>query len=336
MADEIVSADSAPGADAATGDTGQAATPADVTHGAETSETPAPTDTSEAESADETELDDDEDASPEGQTEEEKTKAQKRRERREKREQERIDKAVTDRLAAAETERQTKAATEAAERQAQQAEKAWADQFGALVGTPDQHKSLNSEISTLVDEIAKMPPYDQETDADLLEQKRLALNEKIAERNRLQHNTEIYDQLDKFQFENTKGFFAAKVAALPESHRASYAASNTIPVALDRLEAGITAREQAKADARVAAVEAEWKGKLAKEEAAHAATRTGAPGAGPSPNGANGTGRGGGALTPTSYAAMSYEERLALRATPEGRRRIDEMTRSQGGTRNPV
>lgn len=336
MADEIVvGADSASGADAATGDPGQAATPDDVTHGAETSEATT-TDTSEAESTDTVELDDDEDASPEGQTEEEKSKAQKRRERREKREQERIDQAVTARLAAAETERATKANEEAAVARQQQAEKVWTDKFASYLGTPEQQKSLDSEITALTSEVARMRPYEDGTDLEVLDKKQAALNEKIAERDRYYQNNATFREIDQLQFENTKAVFITKAAGLPESHRASYAASTTVPQALDRLEAGLVAREQAKADARVAAVEAEWKGKLTREEAAHAATRTGAPGAGQHPNGSNGTARGNGALTPSSYAAMSYEERLELRSTPEGRRRIDDMTRSQGGTRSPV
>ena len=89
------------------------------------------------------------------------------------------------------------------------------------------------------------------------------------------------------------------------------------------LEAGIVAREAAKAEARVKAVEAEWSGKLAKEQAAHAATRTGAPAAGPSPNGANGNGTAG-VLTLAQYRSLPADQQGKFSS-----KQIDEMVQRE-------
>jgi len=332
VADEIVSsADSASVAEAATAQPEQgAARPADATHGAsETSE--AQTDQVQDVAAEGGEDTDDEveEDSAEGQTEEEKTKAQRRRERQRAREQQRIEEAVNARLAARDAEQARDAADAKAQADAEAASKAWQERFAGLVGTPDQHRQLHDEIAALTSEVAQMRPYADGTDLDTLEQKQAALAAKVAERDRLNANASLYRQLDAFQFEQMKGLFATRAAGMPESHRAAYASSTTIGQALERLEAGVRADEQAKAKADRDALEAEWKGKLAKEEAAHAATRTGAAVTGPSPNGANGTGVGSGLpRTLDEFRSLPASRRSEMRRTQSAY--VDELYRQAG------
>lgn len=265
----------------------------------------------------------------EGDTPEEaKSKAQLRRERREQREQARIDKAVEETLAAREREREAKAQADKAEADAKAAQQRWQQEFGAFIGTPDVRQALAKEIDDLITQTIAVNPEEADWEAlQRMNQARTTLAEKKAALATLDRNAEIYQKLDQFQFEQTQHLYAARAEGLPEAHRAAFLASSTVEQALERLEAGIVARETAKADARVAAAEADWKGRYEKEVAAHAATRTGAPGAGPSPNGANGTGGGPDGLTLERYSRMTSDERRELMKTPEGRARIDRMTR---------
>lgn len=320
MADEqAVVADSAP-AEQAAPLTGEAVVSDDVTHGEPTEQTTSTDDA--ASTAEPDDEDDSEDSSDEGLTEEEvKTKAERRRERRKAREQERIDRAVEERFAARERERETKAQAEQAEADTKAAADAWRQEFGSYVGTPETRATLDAEIALLTEEVGSLKPYADGTDLNVLEQKQTDLAAKVAERKRLNANFSTYKRLDEFQFRQTQGDYAAAGASLPEEHRATYLQATTVPEALTRLEAGIVAREQTKHKAELARVTTEWEGKLAKEQAAHAATRTGAPGAGPSPNGANGTGSGGAIYTRERLATMTTAEYRANKAEIERQER---------------
>lgn len=321
-----VVADSAPTAETAPS---VAVEQAEVTQSDATAQDAAPQ-TPESESTD---PDSDPETEPsEGDTPEEaKSKAQLRRERREQREQTRIDRAVEEKIAAREREREAQAAADKAEADAKAAQDRWQQEFGSFVGTPDARSSLAKEIDDLITQTISVNPEEADWEAlQRLNQARTTLAEKKAALATLDRNAEVYQKLDTFQFEQTRRLYAARAAGLPETHRAQYLASTTVEQALERLEAGLVARERAQADARVAATEADWKGRYEKEVAAHAATRTGAPGAGPTPNGANGIGAGSDDLTPERYQAMDPTDRMRLRLTAEGRARIDAMTRKYG------
>lgn len=215
-------------------------------------------------------------------------------------------------LAAREQEQQTKAQQAEAEAKAKQADTEWQQRFADLVGTPEVHTSLNQEIAALTREIVSLKPYGDNTSLDVLEEKQTLLDQKLAQREQLAANQKLYDEIDRFQFARMSNDFLALADSLPPEHAALYRQAQTPAAALVRLEAGIVAREAAKAEARVKAVEAEWSGKLAKEQAAHAATRTGAPASGPSPNGANGVG-GGAIRTREQFMALPIEQRAKMR-----------------------
>ncbi len=276
----------------------------DVTHG----DTAEQTTTPEA-AVDTPDTDDDPENEPsETDSEEEvQTKAQKRRERRHQREQERIDKAVEERLAVREAERETKAKADADEAKGRKALEDWSKEFGSFVGTPEVRSTLAQEIETLTGEIANMRPYAEGTDLDVLEQKQNLLSQKVSDRNRYNANLATYEKLTEFSLQQEKAEWGWASLKLPESMRAAYLQSHTVAEVIERLEAGVTAREQAKADARVKATEAEWKGKYEKEVAAHEFTRTGSAGSGPAPNASNGNG-GTGFFTRERLAKMSLDE----------------------------
>lgn len=312
MADETIGAapastDSAPVADAAP-DTGPTAESTEATH-LEAGTADATT----AEASDTSDDDGDEDESTEGQDESqtEEERRLSRSERRKLREQTRLE---AERQAAVEAyKRQESERAEAAAREAKARadEEAFYREFGELVGTPETRQTLQADIDRLTGEVARLKAFGADTDLEVLEQHQTALGEKILRRAELDQNAGIFQKLEAAHIRDAQNGYAARAARLPEEHRAAYLSSVTIPQALDRFEAGIVAREAAKAKAEVDRVTAEWSGKLAKEEAAHARTRTGAPGNGPAPNGANGTGSGG-ALTLARYNAMSFEERQSI------------------------
>ena len=284
----------------------------DVTHG-DTTEQATPTDETAA-PAEETPTEDDGDEdeeSDEHQTEEEKTKAQKRRERRQAKEAERIASAVQAEVERRDREREVKAHQEFAEKQTKEAQAAWLKEFGELVGTPEARAQLDQEIAALTREAAQMRPYADGTDLDVLEQKQAALEEKIAQRDRLNENQKTYDKIDAYQFANTQGAYAALAERIPADHAKLLLQSTDVPTALTRFEAGVVAREAAKHAADKAAAVKTVTADLEKERAAHAATRTGGPGAGPVPA------TGG---TASTSGRIYTRERLAQRVlTSEGR-----------------
>ena len=134
----------------------------------------------------------------------------------------------------------------------------------------------------------------------------------MARRDTLNANLKTYQEIDQFQLENSQDEWAFGAASLPPEYQQRYLNSTTISGLLNTHEAGIVARERATAKVERDKLESEWSDKLEKEVAAHSATRTGAPGAGPAPNGSNGTGGGAGILTLARYNAMSTPERMKL------------------------
>lgn len=311
MADEVAVTDSASVAEAAPSEV--AVEQADVTHGDAPEQATPADDTAAAEEVSTDDGDDEDEPSDEHQTEEEKTKAQKRRERRQAKEQERIAAAVQAEVERIQRENEVKATQAEAEAKQRQADEAWQKRFGELVGTPEVHQSLEQEIATLTREIVSLRPYAGDTDLDVLEQKQAALDAKIAQRDTLATNKKLYDDIDKYQFEMTKNEFLVAANGLPADHAREYLKAQTVPEALRRLEVGIVAREAAKHAADKAAAVKAVTTELEKERAAHAATRTGGPGAGPVPATGGSGGSGSGVLTYERYMAMTTEQRLDIK-----------------------
>lgn len=292
----------------------EAAGSLDPTHGEQAEQT---TETQEGEAAppaDESGDPDDPtlDPSDSDSEEEVQTKAQKRRARRQARDQERIQEAVNAELAKREVETTQKATADKAAADAKAAEEAFFSEFGSYVGTPDVRSTLDADIATLTTEIANLKPYAEGTDLDVLEQKQTALQEMVGKRSKLNENKATYDKIDAFQFRMAQREWAAGASSLPAEHQQRYLNATNIPDLLKLHEDGIVARERAAHKAVLDATVAEWSGKLAKEETAHAATRTGAPGAGPAPNGSNGMG-GSGPLTRDQFLNLPKEQKDRMR-----------------------
>lgn len=325
MADEAVVTDSAVPAEAAPP---AAATQDDATHGDATEQQATSPETEGASvETSESEDDDESESLPETATDDEKTKSQQRRERREARQQKLINDAVA---AAREQERQelsAKASAEAVERVRADQEKAWTAEFGSLVGTPEIYQALDAEISDLTRQVTAIRPYAENADFDKLDQLQTRLDTKLAEKARLSTNAETYRKIDEFQFAMTKGHYQALVNDIPPEHRPQFLASSDVPTALARYKAGLLASVETKYQADKATAIKAVTELLEKERAAHAATRTGAPGSGPSLAAGGMSGGNGGSLTMERYRAMDSTERAKLRATPEGRAQIDAMTR---------
>lgn len=316
MADtEAVVADSAPVAETAPS---VAVEQTDATHGDQTEQATTLSDTDTTGESAPDDLDDGDEETPENQTDEEKTRSQQRRERRQAREAERIAKAVEAEIGRRESERQSRAQAEAAAAEARKAAEAWQQEFGQIVGAPDVRKSLTDEIEQLIQTTISVDPEM----ADYTELQRLTAAQKaLAEkRQRLQEfdrNAQTFQKLDHFHFRQTQHEFAARGASLPEAYRQKYLQARTVPEALAILEDGLVAREAAKAKAEVERVTAEWRSRYEKEVAAHAATRTGAPGAGPSPEAGGRSGGVSGGLPQTldQFRDLPSERRQQLRRT---------------------
>lgn len=318
VVDPTVVADSAPVAETAPSVAVEAP---DATHGEQTDQsTPVDTDADTAETPPSTDGDDaDPDLQPtDSDTEEEaKTKSEKRRERRQAREQKRIDDAVEERFAAREAERTAKAAQEASEAKTKKAAEDFYQEFGSFVGSPETRTSLVQDISALTSEVTQLRPYAQGTDLDALEAKQEALSAKIAELDRLNANQSTYDKLDAFQFRLTQNQYVQAGSELPKEFQGQLLGARDVPGALKAIKEGYIAlgrsQEAAVKDKEIA----EWKGKYEKEAASHEATRTGAPGSGPAPQGQNGGGVSG-SMTRAEFLALPKERRDHIRRENPG------------------
>jgi hypothetical protein len=317
MADESVT-DSAPVAEAALS---EAVEQTDATHG-DTSEQAAPTDGDESVAADsDSDSGDEDDESDEHLNEEEKTRAQKRRERRQQREQERIAQAVQDTLAQERKAAADKAAADKATADAKAAADAWQKRFGEVVGTPEIRAGIQAEINDLISQVVGIKPEEATTTEayneaiERLNAAQTTLAEKQGKLRSLADGQKLFDEINAHTWELEKGGWLTVANSLPTDWQDKFHAATSTPQALSILEQGIVAREAVKAAAdKAAAVEAtrkEWQGKYEREAADHAATRTGAPGAGPTP--------GGNGMSSSNGRVYTRERLREMTATAEGR-----------------
>jgi hypothetical protein len=263
--------------------------------------------------------DQDDDTSEDDKPRSEEEQKLSRSERRRLREQERINTAVEERFAERERIREAEAAQAEAQKRDQEAEKQFWDEFGGLVGTPEKRAELQQQISALVSEAIKIKPneatlqsdYDREIERLTETQQKIANAQ--AELRTYEQNQETFDKLRRISLKDTTNAYLELGISLPPELQKAYLEAQTIPEALRRFEAGLVAREAAKhaadKEAAVKAVQAE----LEKERAAHAETRTGVPGAGPSPAGGGSGGASRSAVDRLIQEAGSPEE-FALRA----------------------
>ena len=312
MPDDVVVTDSATAAEAAPAASGEAVEQTDATHG-DTTDQATSTDDTAAEASTEADEDEGEESLPETATEEEKTRAQKRRERRQAREQERIDKAVQERYEQAERVREAKAAEEKTRAEADKLEQEYQQRFERRLGKPNEAVQLQQEINGLLSQTIGVDW--QEATAEELDRGKTANDQIAAKRARIDEiskGREDMADLNDLHFLQVQGLYHQRAESLPESHRKAYLESRDIDTVLTRLEAGIVAREAAKHQSDKAAAVKAVTAELEKERAAHAATRTSAPGGG-SAMATGGTSSGGsGDLTMERYRSMTTEQRRAL------------------------
>lgn len=345
MADEIAATDSAAADGAATAEGGLAETTAEATHGGEASEQQSETtdeqqqqqDTPQGEQDGESapaQDDDEDDESSEGQTEEEKSRSQQRRERRRAREAERIQQAVNEALAAAETRRQADETRRQQEAQSQEAVKQRVERFQERLGVPDAEGKpgtlalLQAEIDEANRQIRAELTSPTGADLDALTTQAAAAEGKRA---RLLENNELASDIQDFIWGqiNEGGF--GRAGEIPEMaadanvlkryfgakdiHQANLLLAQTVREATARAKDAEIAKLKADHAAQVKAVTDERNTWRARAGGAASDTVTGGQAAAAP-----------GALTPQAYAEMSYEERIKLRSSPEGRARIDAMT----------
>jgi hypothetical protein len=318
MAEDSVT-DSAPVAEAAPSEVAVEHT--DATHG-DTSEQAAPTDGDESVAADsESDSSDEDEESDEHLNEEEKTRAQKRRERRQQREQERIAQAVQDTLAQERKAAADKAAADKATADAKAAQESWQKAFEQDLGSPKERADIQSEINALISQVVGIKPEEASTTEDYnaaierLNAAQATLAKKQDRLREIDTNQTTFDKINAHTWELEKGGWLTVANSLPSDWQTKFDAATSIPQALSILEQGIVAREAVKAAAdKAAAVEAtrkEWQGKYEREAADHAATRTGAPGAGPTP--------GGNGMSSSNGRVYTRERLREMTATAEGR-----------------
>lgn len=302
-----------------------------------------------ADAADRPTPESDEDAAEDGDDDEgqdseataEQTEEQKklsRRERQRLREQERIEREVAERLAAKEREQ-----AEAAERQKREAEaqKAAAERqqrLAAFIGEPDAPgkpgtlAQLDQEIADLNRQIRAEITDPKGADLDALSAQ---VAEREARRDRLRENRTMVGEIEDLVW-SAFGTDFASAAAFPEfsdpADKARYLrAEGGVRGALGVLRDVVRAAVTAEKDAEIAKLKAEHDStvKTLREEMRGWRVRAGAEEVPDTTSGGQAA-TSGGVLTPERYAAMSFEDRQKLRATPEGRRQIDEMSRRPG------
>lgn len=332
MAEAPASTNTATGAPAAL-DTEPTAGASDVAEGPgsgdDASQTPTP-DRSDTDGSAE-DQGDDEDAAESERPESERKLT--RSQRQALRQQEAIDKAVADALAkhqsdqqaAAERQRQAQASTEA--------QQAKAKRLAEYLGEPDQPGSpgtiarLTSEINDLNRQIRAELTTPQGADLDALA---AAVAQKETEVATYQRANALAGEIEDAVFDTFRADFTSakefpELAADPAKQAAYLHAQGGVRGALHVLADTIRSAKDAEWSAKLAASEKVAADKLAAMQTDRDGWRVRAGGAElPTTDGGSASNTSG-LLTPDSYASMSYEERMKLRATPEGRARIDAM-----------
>lgn len=257
-----------------------------------------------------------------------------RKERQKLREDERITKAVEERISRAEADR--KQADEARERQAQleAAAKARAERFEKYLGTAESNQWLQSEIDGLVSQMAALTadeyhdPTASKALSDQLVAKRADLirryeNNQMAEEIRL-------DLWSRFENDFSSAGSFPELAADAAAKARYLRAEGGVAGALKTLRETLVTATEARKDAEIAEIRKTSKAEIEAMRADRDAWRTRAGGEALADVGGGAPSAVPGVLTPERYHGMSFEQRQELRATPEGRARIDAMTRRSG------
>ena len=79
-----------------------------------------------------------------------------------------------------------------------------------ILASTERRTSLEQEIGSLTDEVARMRPYEDGTDLDTLQAKQAELQTKRGELVELRRRQELYTELDQYQFQQTQSAFAQR------------------------------------------------------------------------------------------------------------------------------
>lgn len=324
-------ADSAPVAEAAPTESSEAATPADVTHGdtaEQTTDTEPAADTPEPDDGDDAETEPSEGDSPE----EAKSKAQKRRERQRQREQERIDRAVAEAVAQRERERET---AEQQRQQTEQAAKAREEREKALAqykGEPGEVERLQGEVTALhkrtLTEIATLTQDDvDQITADIAQRETRLQSIAQAQAFEGEIRQDLWNGIEKHVLSVLNYPEAADPAVRQQILTAEGGIAGVWATARGALVAMKDAERDTALKAQADKHAVEMKAAMADRDAWRVRAG-GAEAADMTSGGAAATAAG--ELTPARYQAMDPTDRMKLRQTPEGRAKIDAMTRKYG------
>ena len=309
-----------------------AAEPTDLTHG-ESTEHATSVDAEQAPPPDETGDSDDEtfaDQIKDLPEDEKKTKSQERRDRRIKREQERIDQAVNERVAAREREQTETAERQQREAAAQKAREQSAREFAAYIGEEGESDRLGAENAELYDRLrTEIGSLDQEQ-FDEIDQKIQSNKARLADISRAQGFQE------KIGANIWNGIEAHVMSPLawpelsdPAAKRRYITAEGGIAGALNVLKDVLVSATEARKDAEIDALKKSHATEVStfREEMRGYRVRAGLEEVPDTTSG--GTAAADGlTLTVDRYSRMTSEQRAELRKTPEGRARIDRMTRT--------
>lgn len=316
----------------------EAAGPTDPTHGEPTehvADTPPEADaegTTPDESGDESDAEFEEKIKdlPE---EEQKTRSERRRENRIKREQERIEQAVADRLAAIERERTEAAEATKRKEAAKKAREAAAKEFAVYVGEDGEADRLNAEIADFTRKIRAEVADPQGVDTDELEAEIARREGRLSE---IQKGQKHHDAVAQNIWNGIEAHIYSPLSWPELADQATkqryLQAPGGIAGALSTLKEIVVASVEARKDAEIAEITKAHAAKVATLEDAVREWRVRAGGAEVVDTTSGGSAVAiSGVLTPERYAGMTTEERQKLRATSDGRRQIDEMSRRRTG-----
>ena len=270
------------------------------------------------------------DGTDEGTEQTEEQRRLSRRERQRLREQERIDQAVNERVAAREREQTETAERQQREAAAQKAREQSAREFAAYIGEEGESDRLGAENAELYDRLrTEIGSLDQEQ-FDEIDQKIQSNKARLADISRAQGFQE------KIGANIWNGIEAHVMSPLawpelsdPAAKRRYITAEGGIAGALNVLKDVLVSATEARKDAEIDALKKSHATEVStfREEMRGYRVRAGLEEVPDTTSG--GTAAADGlTLTVDRYSRMTSEQRAELRKTPEGRARIDRMTRT--------
>jgi hypothetical protein len=214
----------------------------------------------------------------------------------------------------------------------QKSEEALTEEMTSFIGADEEYKRLLAVLNE------PLPIADDEFDLDAVQAQRAAVKAQNDAKNRLAEMNNRRELLPKM-LGRVRSSFASSVYEVFDAvandaegvDRATFV-DHLMAEGLEPAEVKVRLRKAF--DHLYSAGKAtganEWKGRYEAEKRAHNVTKASAGGPSASPE-SSGRGSSSGGLDPDQWMAMSAQERIDLRSTPEGRAKIDAMTRGMSG-----